>query len=156
MLIAPVLLPILLALNQAGTPPPASVLDSEIRVASIGIGATRAAVVIQFGPELQETPESDPAFCGSEAAVAFRGVSAYFCDGILVNLECSTRRYRTPKGARVGMSESAIVSRYGEPERRDDDRGLRLMYRNATGERALIFHLAKGRVARIEVWNDFT
>ncbi len=139
---------------QQAEPPRLS--DTQIRVANIPIGSAQKDVLKRFGKVIQKTITPDPMFCDVEMEIKFKGVRSYFCGGNLVNLVCSTPKYATPDGIRVGMPFSLVIARFGNPETQLKDNATIMIYRSQTSDTALVFHIKKGVIQSIELWSDFT
>lgn len=98
-------------------------------------------------------PEVD---CAYWTSPLYPGVQMMVSGGRLVRIETEDRRYRTPGGARVGLSETELRARYGsrmrvEPHPYMGPEGKYLIVRSKGGPLGLIVETWDGRARSIRV-----
>ena len=102
----------LFALALAGAAPASQVITlhglGPLRI-GLGVAELRARFRATAG-EPYPDPEVD---CAYWTSPLYPGLSMMVSGGRLVRLETEDRRYRTPGGARVGMTEAALRALYG-------------------------------------------
>ncbi|HET9637767.1 MAG TPA: hypothetical protein VFP12_01000 [Allosphingosinicella sp.] len=102
----------LLALALLGAAPPPQVMTLQ-GLGPLRIGLPAAELRARFqavAGEAYPDPEVD---CAYWTSPLYPGVQMMVSGGRLVRLETEDPRYRTPGGARVGLTESELRARYG-------------------------------------------
>jgi hypothetical protein len=103
--------PLLALALLAAAPPPHAMTLNGLGPLRIGTLAEELRVRFEAVPgEPFPDPEVDCAYWTSSL---FPGVQMMVSGGRLVRIETEDSRYQTPGGARVGLSEAEIRSRYG-------------------------------------------
>ncbi|HEX6375205.1 MAG TPA: hypothetical protein VFZ91_05750 [Allosphingosinicella sp.] len=145
----------LLALALAGVAPAPQVITlyglGPLRI-GLGVAELRTRFRATAG-EAYPDPEVD---CAYWTSPLYPGVNMMVAGGRLVRLETEDDRYRTPGGARVGMTEAAVRALYGtrmrvEPHPYMGPEGKYLIVRAHREPLGLIIETWEGRARSLRV-----
>jgi hypothetical protein len=146
--------PILALALIAAAPAPEVMTLRGLGPLRIGLGVAELRGRFRAVPdEAHPDPEVD---CAYWTSPLYLGVSMMVAGGRLVRLETEDVRYRTPGGARVGMTESALRARYGarmrvEPHPYMGPEGKYLIVRAKNEPLGLIVETWDGRARSLRV-----
>ncbi|HEX8623523.1 MAG TPA: hypothetical protein VF782_00445 [Allosphingosinicella sp.] len=101
---------VVLALLGAAPAPDVMTLDG---IGALRIGLPAAELRARFGAVPGEAYPDREVDCAHWTSPLFPGLQMMVSGGRLVRIETEDERYRTPGGARVGLSEAELRARYG-------------------------------------------
>jgi hypothetical protein len=145
----------LLALALLGAGPPEDLMTLN-GIGLLQIGTPAAELRSRFGAVPGE-PYPDPDVdCAHWASPLFPGLQMMVSGGRLVRIETEDKRYRTPGGARVGLTEAALRARYDsrmrvEPHPYMGPEGKYLIVRARSEPLGMIVETWDGRARSIRV-----
>jgi hypothetical protein len=155
MMVSMVIITMLLATPSAtsdtGTNP--SIAANQLAVGGVSLGDSEERVRRVLGTPAEVKDEPDD-LDGPSRTLEYLGLVVLLSGGKVCNVQASSSRYKTPKGARVGDSVERVMKLYG---RLPLEAAAGMLEYNVTGtDTYLRLHYSGGRIVEIELWFDFT
>jgi len=140
----------------AAEPEPPRIQRAQLMVGGVTLGQNEAALQRALGSPLRTDDVVDGITDKPAKELYFDGVEVYLHEDEAYNVKCTSPRYATTDGARVGQRVADIVRTYGPGETYPSDGESLIRYNVAGTDTYLIFHIRDGAVVMVELWFDYT